>query len=200
MAPQMPRRRRQPGESGDKLFAFHALPAEPMEVDPNLERDRATARGVQTPDSRPRPCRPAMKPPPCCSGRCSPPARLPCAKSTAGRASPKSQTIRSLTSPHDRIASCRPKTRQPIPTQVATAPAASARALFALSLGASSLTAMRLSYPSLATRGKHDGLNKRRTRFVIENRQRRHVANRDGALAVQTLTWQSHFLLFWIEP
>ena len=35
---------------------------------------------------------------------------------------PRNQTIRSLTSPHDRIPSCRPKTRHPIPTQVTTGP------------------------------------------------------------------------------
>ena len=29
---------------------IHAVPAEPMEIDPNLERDRAIARGVQAPD------------------------------------------------------------------------------------------------------------------------------------------------------
>src|SRR3984957_11963031 len=63
-----------------------------------------------------RPCRPAPKPPPGCSGRCSPQDRSPCARSTDGRPSPRNQTIRSLTSPHDRIASCRPKTRQSIPT------------------------------------------------------------------------------------
>ena len=62
------------------------------------------------------------KPPPCCSGRCSPQDRSPCARSTDGRPSPRNQTIRSLTSRHDRIASCRPKTRQSIPTQVATGP------------------------------------------------------------------------------
>src|ERR1700691_428675 len=66
--------------------------------------------------SRLRPCCPAPKPPPCCSGRCSPQDRSPCARSTDGRPSPRNQTIRSLTSPHDRIASCRPKTRQSIPT------------------------------------------------------------------------------------
>ena len=43
-------------------------------------------------------------------------------KSTDGRPSPRSQTITSLTSPRDRIASCRPKTRHPIPTQLATGP------------------------------------------------------------------------------
>src|SRR5271166_2706407 len=73
--------------------------------------------------SRPRPCCPAPKPPPCCSGRCSPPGRSPCARSTDGRPSPTSHLTRSLTSPHDRIASCRPKTRQQIPTQLATGPA-----------------------------------------------------------------------------
>jgi hypothetical protein len=35
---------------------------------------------------------------------------------------PRNQTIRPLTSPHDRIASCRPKMRHPIPTQVMTGP------------------------------------------------------------------------------
>ena len=69
-----------------------------------------------------RPCRPAPKPPPGCSGRCSPQDRSPCARSTDGRPSPRNQTIRSLTSPHDRIASCRPKTRQSIPTEIATGP------------------------------------------------------------------------------
>jgi hypothetical protein len=39
-----------------------------------------------------------------------------------GRPSPKSRPIRSLTSPPDRLASCRPKARQQIPTQVATGP------------------------------------------------------------------------------
>ena len=37
-------------------------------------------------------------------------------RSTAGEASPNGPLIRSLTSPHDRIASCRPKTRHSIPT------------------------------------------------------------------------------------
>ena len=46
----------------------------------------------------------------------------PCARSTDGAASPKNLMIRSLTSPHDRIASSRPKTRQQIPTQIATGP------------------------------------------------------------------------------
>ena len=53
MAPQMPRRRRQPGGSRRQALHLHALPAEPMEIDPNLERDRALARGVQAPDQDP---------------------------------------------------------------------------------------------------------------------------------------------------
>ena len=72
--------------------------------------------------SRPKPCCPAPKPPPCCSGRCSPRDRSPCERSTAGKPSPRSHPIKSLTSPHDPIASCRPKTRQQIPTQLATRP------------------------------------------------------------------------------
>ena len=40
-----------------------------------------------------RPCRPAPKPPPGCSGRCSPQDRSPCARSTDGRPSPRNQTI-----------------------------------------------------------------------------------------------------------
>src|ERR1700722_6854671 len=50
MAPQMPRRRRQPGGSRQQAVHIHPVPAEPMEIDPNLERDRAIARGVQAPD------------------------------------------------------------------------------------------------------------------------------------------------------
>ena len=48
--PQMPRRRRQPGGSRRQAVHIHAVPAKPMEIDPNLERDRAIARGVQAPD------------------------------------------------------------------------------------------------------------------------------------------------------
>jgi len=33
-------------EAGDKLFTLHALPAQPMEIDPNLECDRAIVQGV----------------------------------------------------------------------------------------------------------------------------------------------------------
>ncbi len=41
-----------------------------------------------------------------------PRVRSPCARSTDGRPSPRNPSIRSLTSPHDWITSCRPKTRQ----------------------------------------------------------------------------------------
>ena len=57
--------------------------------------------------SRLRPSCPAAKPPPCCSGRCSPPGRSSCARSTDGRPSPRSHLTRSLTSPHDRIEATR---------------------------------------------------------------------------------------------
>ena len=37
-------------ESATSCSTFTAVPAEPMEIDPNPERDRAIARGVQAPD------------------------------------------------------------------------------------------------------------------------------------------------------
>src|SRR6202042_2668697 len=48
--PLMPPRRRQPGGSRRQAVHIPPVPAEPMEIDPNLERDRAIARGVQAPD------------------------------------------------------------------------------------------------------------------------------------------------------
>ena len=50
--------------------------------------------------SRPSACCPAPRPPPCCSGRCSPRVRSPCAGSTAGR--PSNPHPPTLTSPPDR--------------------------------------------------------------------------------------------------
>ena len=50
---EMPRRRRQPGGGRRQAVHLHPLPAEPMAVDPNLERDRAIARRVQAPDQDP---------------------------------------------------------------------------------------------------------------------------------------------------
>src|SRR6202022_3334678 len=49
-APKPRPRRRRLGGTGTQLFHIPAVPAEPMEVDPNLERDRAIARRVQAPD------------------------------------------------------------------------------------------------------------------------------------------------------
>ena len=103
-------------EAGDRLFTFTRFP-------PSQWKSIRTSNAIEqnytrssSAGSRLRPCCPAPKPPPCCSGRCSPQDRSPCVRSTDGRPSPRNQTIRSLTSPHDRIASCRPKTRQSIPT------------------------------------------------------------------------------------
>ena len=55
--------------------------------------------------SRRRPCCRPRTPLPCCSGRCSPPARSTCAKSMAGKASPQSPSISQLTSQLDPLPS-----------------------------------------------------------------------------------------------
>ena len=47
------RLRRQPGGGRRQAVHLHPLPAEPMEVDPHLERDRTPARGVQAPHQDP---------------------------------------------------------------------------------------------------------------------------------------------------
>ena len=109
-------------EAGDRLFTFTRFPPSQWKSIQTRTRSSDCTRSSSA-GSRLRPCCPAPKPPPCCSGRCSPQDRSPCARSTDGRPSPRNQTIRSLTSPHDRIALCHPKTRHPIPTQVATGPA-----------------------------------------------------------------------------
>ena len=59
---------------------------------------------------------PAAETAACCSGHSWRPARSPCGRSTAGKPSPNSHPMRSLTSPHDRIASLRWKSRQFQPT------------------------------------------------------------------------------------
>ena len=56
--------------------------------------------------SKPRLCCPQQRLPPCCSGRCSPPVRSTCARSTDGRPSPQGQSISQLTSPPETITSC----------------------------------------------------------------------------------------------
>ena len=122
MAPQMPSRRRKawrkPATSCSPSRASRR--ANGSRLEPRTRASDCTKNSSA--GSRPRPYCPAPKPPPCCSGRCSPQDRSPCARSTDGRPSPRSQTIASLTSPRDRIASCRPKARQKIPTQLATGP------------------------------------------------------------------------------
>ena len=47
MAAQMPPRRRQPRGGRRQALHVHPLPAQPVEVDPNQQRHRALARGVQ---------------------------------------------------------------------------------------------------------------------------------------------------------
>ena len=103
IAPQMTRRRRQPGGSRRQAVHIHAVPAEPMEIDPNLERaierlHEEFKRRIKTPDRAAlrRNRRHAVL------GAARPQGRSPCARSTDGRPSPRNQTIRSLTSPHDR--------------------------------------------------------------------------------------------------
>ena len=71
-------------EAGDRLFTFTRLPP-----------SQWSRHGPPTPSSgctrssddasRPKPCCPRPRPRPCCSGRCWPPARSSCARSTAGR-------------------------------------------------------------------------------------------------------------------
>src|SRR4051794_10130859 len=65
---------------------------------------------------------PAPRPPRCCSGHCSRPARSPCARSTAGRASPRPRA--SLTSPPDRTNHAGERPRRRIPPNSATGPSA----------------------------------------------------------------------------
>src|SRR3954451_16523569 len=64
---------------------------------------------------------PAPRPPRCCSGHCSRPARSPCARSTDGRASPRPRA--SLTSQPDRTNHAGEGPRRRIPTNSATRPA-----------------------------------------------------------------------------
>ena len=75
-------------EAGDRLFTFTRLPPSQWRArappTPSSGCTRSSSAG-----SRPRPCCRRPRPPPCCSGRCSPPARSPCARSTDGRRSPQ---------------------------------------------------------------------------------------------------------------
>ena len=88
---------------------IHAVPAKPMEIDPNSTRSRACTRSSSAgsrPSDRAILCAETAA---MLFGAARPQDRSPCARSTDGRPSPRNQTIRSLTSPHDRIASCRPE-------------------------------------------------------------------------------------------
>ena len=73
--------------------------------------------------SRRRPCCHRPTPRRCSSGRCSPPARSTCEKSTVGKRSPPNPSITQLTSPLDQIASMpRGDCVTQIPTAFRTAP------------------------------------------------------------------------------
>jgi hypothetical protein len=109
------------GEAGDKLFTFTRFP-------PSQWKSIRTSNAILRLHEE-------------FKRRIKTQAVLPCAETAAmlfwallasgqitmrkvedGKASPKNPTIRSLTSPLDRIASCRPQTRQQFPTQSATGP------------------------------------------------------------------------------
>ena len=98
-------------EVGDKLFTFTQFPPsqwKSIRTSNAIERlHEEFKRRIKTQTVLPCAETAAML-----SGRRSPQDRSPCARSTDGRPSPRNQTIRSLTSPHDRIASCRPKMRR----------------------------------------------------------------------------------------
>ena len=76
--------------------------------------------------SRRRPCSPRPRPRRCCSGRCSPQARSPCTRSTAGSPSTSRSPTARLTSPPEPIPSPRRRRRERIPTALATAPSGTA--------------------------------------------------------------------------
>ena len=98
-------------EAGERLFTFTRLPpasgARRAPPTPWNGCTRSSSGG-----SRPRPCCRHRRPRRCCSGRCSPPGRSPCARSTAGKRSPPSQPNRSLISlPNPLTSSWRPRRR-----------------------------------------------------------------------------------------
>jgi putative transposase len=72
-------------EAGDRLFTFTRLPVsqwKSVRVPPTQSNGSTRSSNA---GSRPRQCCPRPRPQPCCSGRCSPLGRSPCAKSTDGR-------------------------------------------------------------------------------------------------------------------
>jgi putative transposase len=104
-------------EASDRLFAFTRLP-------PDQWRSVRTANAIERLHEefkrriKTQCChRPTL--PPCCSGRCSRPARSTCARSMVGRRSLPSQSISRLTSQPETIPSCYRRSRhtefQPLP-------------------------------------------------------------------------------------
>jgi putative transposase len=113
-------------EAGERLFAFTRLPPgqwKSARTTNAVERlHEEFRRRISGAGSRRKPSCPRPRPPPCCSGRCSPRARSPCARSMVGRASASHRPRARLTSPPEPIPSSRRKRRQPFPTLPATAP------------------------------------------------------------------------------
>jgi putative transposase len=71
-------------EAGDRLFTFTRLPSANGRARAPPTQSNGSMRSSNA-GSKPRLCCPQLRPQPCCSGRCSPLVRSPCAKSTDGR-------------------------------------------------------------------------------------------------------------------
>ena len=100
-------------EAGERLFTFTRLPSSQW----RLARTSNAVERLHEEFKRrikPKPCCRRQRQRPCCSGRCSPPGRSPCARSTAGKRSPPSQPTRSLISLPNPLTSSpwRPRRRQ----------------------------------------------------------------------------------------
>ena len=91
-------------EAGDRLFTFTRLPP------PSQWRSARTTNAIERLHeefkrrTKTQTVLPPQRPPPCCSGHCSLPARSTCERSTAGKHSLPSLPISQLTSPLDQIA------------------------------------------------------------------------------------------------
>ena len=106
MATEVPRGRRQPG--GGRRPAVHLHPV--ARASGNRRAPRMPSSGCtknSSAASRRKPCCPRRRRRRCCSGRCSPPARSPCARSTGGTRLPSSPRFNALTLPHEAITSAR---------------------------------------------------------------------------------------------
>ena len=75
-------------EAGDRLFSFTRLPPTQWRARAPPTRSSGCTRSSNVVSRLRRFCR-RRRLPPCCSGRCSPRVRSTCARSTAGRASPR---------------------------------------------------------------------------------------------------------------